>query len=76
MTAPRYRPLKTGAGRTTTAPPKVAEVETQPCPATLGSECHELRNTPAGVTRCVFCRRTWAAIDAEIRAGVGWAVTS
>jgi hypothetical protein len=76
MTAPRGYGHLTSAGRTTTGRPKVAEVESQPCPATLGSECHELRNTPAGVTRCTFCRETWAAIDAAIRAGVGWAVAS
>lgn len=73
-TAPRGYGHLTSAGRTTTGKPRVREVEATPCSATLNAECHELRNTRAGVTRCVFCRRTWAAIDTEIRAGVGWAV--
>lgn len=66
--APRGYAPKTGKGRQTRAPKAVREVETQPCPATLGSECHELSNTPAGVTRCIWCRETWGALDAELRA--------
>ena len=54
-------------GRTTTGAPKVPEVESTPCAATLNAECHELRNTRAGVTRCRWCRETWGWLDGLIR---------
>lgn len=41
-------------------------VERLDCPDRDGP--HWLTNTPAGVTRCIGCRRTWAELDAEARA--------
>lgn len=67
MSAPRtyFHP-----GRASQAKPRPIEVESQPCPATLNAECHELHNTRAGVTRCRWCGVGWGALDAELRAGV------
>jgi 3'-phosphoadenosine 5'-phosphosulfate sulfotransferase (PAPS reductase)/FAD synthetase len=50
--------MKSGAGRPHGKPRAVREV---------GSESHELTNR-GGKTVCVFCGRTWAEIDAEVRA--------
>ena len=65
MTAPRGYRHQTGAGRTTTGAAKVPEVESLPCPS---GGLHRLANTRAGVTRCLGCRETWAALDAAVRA--------
>jgi hypothetical protein len=66
MTAPRTY-FHSSAGRPKRGLAKARHVEDQPCPATLGAECHVLRNTAAGVTRCRWCGETWAALDAELR---------
>jgi hypothetical protein len=62
--------VKTGAGRTTTGAPKVADVETLPCPR---GGLHRLANSAERgglVTACRDCRKSWAELDAEARAGL------
>ena len=61
---------KTSRGRTTTGGVRVPDVETRPCSARPGP--HWLRNDARGRTHCIGCRKTWAELDAEIRAEVGW----
>ena len=64
---------KTSRGRTTTGGVKVPDVETRPCPARPGS--HWLINRLIGrrlTTVCRGCGCSWADLDAEIRAEVGW----
>lgn len=62
-----YPPLKTGAGRHRKPTPAV-DVERLPCPATLGSETHEIV-WRRGRMVCAWCSVEWAAIDAEARGG-------
>lgn len=58
---------KTGAGRNSRMAPAVQHVESLPCPEAGEGGTHELWNDRDGVTRCVHCRATWAALDAEAR---------
>lgn len=53
--------------RPTGAPKPGPNVEKIPCPATLGSETHELTNR-RGKTICVFCDVEWWALDEAARA--------
>jgi hypothetical protein len=64
----RRRGMKTGErnkGRRTQMIP-IADVDTQPCPDRDGT--HHVINTKHGRTRCEYCRRTWADLDADLRA--------
>lgn len=54
-------------GRTGSTPKRIPDVETMPC----GDGLHRLVNNAAAVTTCETCQRTWAALDADVRAGVG-----
>ena len=61
---------KTGAGRDTRTKSRALHVEEQVCRdafMALPAVNHELINTPAGVTRCLYCRETWAALDQALR---------
>lgn len=55
----------------------VPEVESQPCPslsiltAALGPQLHELENDKRGNTYCVWCKRSWAELDGELRERLG-----
>jgi hypothetical protein len=50
-----------------THPNAVPEVSTVPCAARDDDGPHRLTNTRQGKTRCEYCRRSWADLDAAIR---------
>lgn len=58
---------KPSAGRKTSTQPGPKHVETLPCPEAGEGGTHELWNDRDAVARCVHCRATWAALDAEAR---------
>lgn len=65
----RHEPLKTGEvtkGRNT-RPFAVQDVTTVPCPAREDDAPHHLTNNQHGKTRCEYCRRSWADLDAGVR---------
>lgn len=49
---------------------RVPDVEALPCPA--ATTTHTLTNDRRAVTTCEHCAQTWAALDAGIRAAIGW----
>lgn len=59
--------LPTNHGERNKRQTRVREVESVPCPATLGSEDHELHNNARAETTCLWCGESWAALDAALR---------
>lgn len=47
--------------------PKVPDVETVPCPKSKKGFNHSLKASPNYMFNCIYCRKTWADLDAEVR---------
>lgn len=48
------------------APTKIPDVETVPCPK-RSDAAHVIENSATGVSRCIWCKGTWADLDGQIR---------
>lgn len=76
MTHPPRKRTRRGYGHAI----KIPGVETQRCEVAadlpIVGDLHVLCNDADGTTHCWFCARSWAQLDAEIRAARGWRAAS